>query len=139
MGLSQQTTRRRTAIVTLCSLFLSPAGFSGVPLVSLIAASEQATPAVKPAAPATAKAPATAPAAPAIDGGWPRRFTTASGAVRVIDRPAHGSARSFLVQQGLERDGYAALQALIAACGGQSERRDEPPILVDLDQLAHGL
>jgi hypothetical protein len=37
-----------------------------------------------------------------------------AGHVRIIDRPASGSGRSYLVERGLERDGYAALKALVA-------------------------
>jgi hypothetical protein len=35
------------------------------------------------------------------------------GVVRVVDRPLHGPGRSYLVERGLEQDGYAALQALV--------------------------
>jgi hypothetical protein len=36
------------------------------------------------------------------------------GHVRIIDRPACGAGRSYLVERGLERDGYSALTALVA-------------------------
>jgi hypothetical protein len=35
------------------------------------------------------------------------------GVVRVTDRPASGHGRSYLVERGLERDGHAALKALV--------------------------
>ena len=102
MGAIQPPTRRRTAIVTLCSLLLSPAGLvPGAPAAALTAAAGQGTTTAKPAAapvakpaqtpakpaPTTAK-PATAAAAPAApDGEWPRRFTTASGAAVTLHQP----------------------------------------------------
>jgi hypothetical protein len=36
------------------------------------------------------------------------------GCVRVTDRPASGAGRSYLVDRGLEHDGYLALKALVA-------------------------
>ena len=36
------------------------------------------------------------------------------GVVRVTDRPAAGRGRSYLIERGLERDGYSALKALVA-------------------------
>ena len=59
--------------------------------------------------------------------------------VRVSDHPATGRSRVFLVERGLEQDGYGALQALVADYMHESVRRDEPAILVNLDQLAAGL
>jgi hypothetical protein len=44
----------------------------------------------------------------------------------------------FLVERGLEQDGYGALQVLVADSMRESVRRDEPAILVNLDQLAAG-
>lgn len=35
------------------------------------------------------------------------------GVVRVTDHPASGHGRAYLVERELERDGYAALQALV--------------------------
>ena len=100
MGAVQPPTRRRTAIVTLCSLLLSPAGLvPGASNAALTAAAGQtatpakpaAAPAAKPAAAPTAKPtakPATAAAAaPAPDGTWPRHFTTASGAAVTLYQP----------------------------------------------------
>ena len=63
-----------------------------------------------------------------------------NGVVRVSDLPAEGrSGRSYLIERGLEQDGYAALKALVAHYIANSEQRDEPAILVDLDRLAQGL
>jgi hypothetical protein len=57
-----------------------------------------------------------------------------NGVVRITDTPAIGG-RAFLVERGLEEDGYQALQALVADYITQSERRDEPAILVNLERL----
>jgi hypothetical protein len=54
--------------------------------------------------------------------------------VRITDTPTRGG-RSFLVERGLEQDGYHALQALVNDYITQSERRDEPAILVNLERL----
>ena len=61
-----------------------------------------------------------------------------AGVVRISDVPA-GAGRSFLVERGLEEDGYAALQALISDYLAQSELRDEPAVLVNLEHLGAGL
>ncbi len=88
---SQQTTRRRSALVMLWALLLSPAGLPGAAWLTVLAATPgQTTPAAKPAAVATAKptakpAPAAASAAP--DGVWPRRFTTPTGAAFTLYQP----------------------------------------------------
>ena len=94
MGPSKQTARRRTAIVTLCSVLLSPGGFLGGASFALLAAAPgQATPAAKPAAPAAKPAAGAKPAgasaasAPAVDGVWPRRFVTPSGAAFTLYQP----------------------------------------------------
>ena len=89
MAPSQQTNRRRTAIVTLWSLLLSPGGLVGGPSVTtLTAAPGQATTAAKPA-PAPSRQPEspTAPAGPTVDGEWPRRFTTPSGGAFSLFQP----------------------------------------------------
>ena len=89
MAPSQQTNRRRTAIVTLWSLLLSPGGLVGGPSVAtLTAAPGQATTAAKPA-PAPSRQPEspTAPAGPTVDGEWPRRFTTPSGGAFSVFQP----------------------------------------------------
>jgi hypothetical protein len=63
-----------------------------------------------------------------------------NGIVRICDRPAEGhSGRSYLIERGIEQDGYAALKALVADYIALSERRDQPAIIVDLERLAAGL
>ena len=57
-----------------------------------------------------------------------------NGVVRITDTPTNGG-RAFLVERGLEEDGYAALQALVNDYITQSQRRDEPAILVNLEHL----
>ena len=54
--------------------------------------------------------------------------------VRITDTPVC-RGRAFLVERGLEEDGYQALQALVADYITQSQRRDEPAILVNLEHL----
>jgi hypothetical protein len=56
------------------------------------------------------------------------------GVVRVTDAPSNAGGRSYLVERGLEEDGYSALRALVADYVAQSQQRDEPAVLVpDLD------
>jgi hypothetical protein len=50
------------------------------------------------------------------------------GVVRVTDRPASGPGRSYLIERGLEQDGYAALKALVSEYVGQSERLQAVPM-----------
>jgi hypothetical protein len=50
------------------------------------------------------------------------------GFVRVIDRPAGGPGRSYLVERGLKSDSHSALMALVADYTSQAERLDEIPI-----------
>ena len=52
-----------------------------------------------------------------------------NGIVRVSDRPGGGTGRSFLVERGLEEDGNAALQALIADYLSQAIADQEVPML----------
>lgn len=54
------------------------------------------------------------------------------GVVRVTDVPAGGRGRAVLVERGLEEDGNAALQALVADYLRQGELHDEIPMLVSL-------
>ena len=54
------------------------------------------------------------------------------GVVRVTDRPARGSGRAYLVECGLERDGYRVLKALIDDYTRQAGEHDEIPMLVRL-------
>ena len=49
------------------------------------------------------------------------------GIVRVTDKPAGGTGRSFLVERGLEKLGE--LDALVADYVAESERRGEPAVL----------
>ena len=87
MALSQQTARRRTAIVTLWSLLLSPGGLRvGASFPIPTTAPGQGTTTAKPAAPAAKQVPTATPA-PTIDGEWPRRFTTPSGAAFTLYQP----------------------------------------------------
>ena len=83
-------TLRHVAIVTLLSLILSPAGLlGGAPLGALPQGTAAAKPAAQPTAkPAAAKpASAAAPAMATLDGGWPRAYTTPSGATFSIHQP----------------------------------------------------
>ena len=50
------------------------------------------------------------------------------GHVRVTDRPATGAGRSYLVERGLEQDGYAALMALVADYTAQARELGEVPM-----------
>ena len=58
--------------------------------------------------------------------------------VRVTDCPASGRGRSYLVERGLERDGYSALRALIEDYTRQAERLDSIPMAVTIT-MAVGL
>lgn len=51
-----------------------------------------------------------------------------NGVVRVTDRPAHGTGRSYLIERGLEQDGYAALKALVADYLQQASELDQVPM-----------
>jgi hypothetical protein len=51
-----------------------------------------------------------------------------NGVVRVTDRPASGEERSYLVECGVELDGYSALQALVADYTHQATSLDEIPM-----------
>ncbi len=50
------------------------------------------------------------------------------GTVRITDRPATGPGRSYLVERGLEQDGYAALKALIADYTAQARELGAIPM-----------
>ena len=52
-----------------------------------------------------------------------------NGIVRVSDRPGGGTGRSFLVERGLEEDGNAALNALVADYLGQAIAHQQVPML----------
>ncbi len=51
-----------------------------------------------------------------------------NGVVHVTDRPADGSGRSYLVDRGVERDGYSAFEALLADYTHQARRLDGIPM-----------
>jgi len=55
-----------------------------------------------------------------------------NGVVRVTDRPADRPGRSYLVERGLEQDGYSALKALLADYTDQAQRLDEVPMAMSL-------
>ena len=48
--------------------------------------------------------------------------------VRVTDHPADGRGRAYLVERELEKDGNAALQALVADYVEQAERHGQIPM-----------
>jgi hypothetical protein len=52
------------------------------------------------------------------------------GVVRVTDVPARGRSRAYLVERGLEHDGYAALKALVADYLQQAELLADVPMAV---------
>jgi hypothetical protein len=54
------------------------------------------------------------------------------GVVRVTDRPAGGEGRSYLVERGLEDDGYRALKALVDDYTHQARSLDEVPMAASL-------
>jgi hypothetical protein len=54
------------------------------------------------------------------------------GCVRITDRPVSGSVRSYLVERELERDGYSALNALVADYVQQAAELDAVPMASSL-------
>ena len=50
--------------------------------------------------------------------------------MRVTDVPAQGRGRAYLVERGLEHDGYAALKALVADYLEQAELLAAVPVAV---------
>ena len=52
-----------------------------------------------------------------------------NGVVRVTDVPAAGRGRAYLVERGLEHDGYDALRALVADYVDQAREHDLIPML----------
>jgi len=48
--------------------------------------------------------------------------------VRVIDRPANGHGRCYLIERGLEKDSYAALKALVVDYVRQGEHLQAVPM-----------
>jgi hypothetical protein len=53
-----------------------------------------------------------------------------NGVVRVTDVPGHGRGRAYLVERGLEHDGYDALKALVADYVDQAELLARVPMAV---------
>lgn len=51
-----------------------------------------------------------------------------NGVVRVTDRPASGPGRSYLVERGVESEGYGALRALVADYVREADRLDDIPM-----------
>ena len=51
-----------------------------------------------------------------------------SAVVRVTDVPANGEGRAYLVERGLEHDGYSALLALVRDYIGQADQLGVPPM-----------
>jgi hypothetical protein len=58
------------------------------------------------------------------------------GCVRITDRPADGSGRSYLVERELERDGLGALKALVDDYLRQAGELDEIPMASNLVGLS---
>lgn len=63
------------------------------------------------------------------------------GIVRITDKPASGEGRSYLIERGLEQDGYDALKALVAEYTTRARRLDAIPMEASvlrryLEQLA---
>ena len=52
------------------------------------------------------------------------------GVVRVTDVPAHGRGRAYLIERGLEHDGYEALKALVADYVAQAKLLAAVPMVV---------
>ena len=55
-----------------------------------------------------------------------------NGVVRVTDLPAAGRGRSYLIERGLEQDGYAALKALVADYTQAARRLNRVPMATSL-------
>ena len=51
-----------------------------------------------------------------------------NGAVRITDRPASGAGRAYVVERGLEQDGYSALQTLVGDYIDQARDLDAIPM-----------
>lgn len=64
-----------------------------------------------------------------------------NGIVRITDKPATHHGRSYLIERGLEEDGYDALKALVAEYVKRAEELDAIPMETSvvrryLEQLA---
>lgn len=53
-----------------------------------------------------------------------------NGVVCITDSASDPGSRAYLIERGLEQDGNAALQAVVADYVQQSQQRDEPAVLV---------
>jgi hypothetical protein len=63
-----------------------------------------------------------------------------NGVVRLVDVPASGRGRSYLIERELERDGLSALQALTADYLAQAARLGDVPMAVSpLDRFLEHL
>jgi hypothetical protein len=51
-----------------------------------------------------------------------------NGIVRITDRPATRNGRSYLIERGLEEDGYDAMKALVADYTAQAAKLDAVPM-----------
>jgi len=54
------------------------------------------------------------------------------GVVRITDRPRTGPGRSYLVERGIEQDGYAALKALVADYTSQARLLGQIPMAMGI-------
>jgi hypothetical protein len=61
------------------------------------------------------------------------------GVVRITDRPASGPGRSYLIESGLEQDGYAALMALVADYVRQAAQLGAVPMASSIVRHTHQL
>src|SRR5450755_4047915 len=88
---------------------------------------QEATAATPPALDAAPESPPqTTPPCP-----WPTHGSSAPAErVRVTDVPARGRGRAYLVERGLEHDGYDALNALVADYVEQGELLAAVPMTV---------
>lgn len=51
-----------------------------------------------------------------------------NGSARLIDRPARPGGRAYLIERGLEQDGYSALKALLADYLLQAQKLGQVPM-----------
>jgi hypothetical protein len=58
----------------------------------------------------------------------------ANGVVRLVDRPASGHGRAYLIERELEQDGYAALRALVSDYIEQARHHKRIPMGLPLDR-----
>jgi hypothetical protein len=55
-----------------------------------------------------------------------------AGVVRIVDVPIKASGRSYLVERGLEMDGYGALLALVSDYVAEANRLKQVPMAMSL-------